>query len=97
MSGSAYLHIIPGLVKVRLSGRGPRLYLGPRWARLHLGAGGTGVSTGAGEFTWYQPIKRGRAAAADERFLADLDAAGIGQQARARVARSRKATPPDSS
>ena len=83
MSGSTYIHVIPGLVKVRVSGRGLRLCLGPRQARVHLGAGGPGVSTGYGPFTWYQPIKRARRqVAGDRKLMADLDAAGIGDYAR---------------
>jgi hypothetical protein len=46
-----YLRIAPG-VKVRLTRRGVRWGLGPRLLRAHFGAGGTGVSTGAGLFTW---------------------------------------------
>ncbi len=36
---------------VRLTKRGVRVPIGPRIARLHIGAGGTGVSTGAGPFS----------------------------------------------
>jgi hypothetical protein len=50
-----YLRILPG-VKVRLTRRGVRWGLGPRAARLHLGAGGPGVSTGA--VLWYRPLRR---------------------------------------
>jgi len=45
-----YLRIMPG-VKVRLGRRGVRWAIGPRWLRLHVGAGGTGISTGAGPVT----------------------------------------------
>src|SRR5215469_4753316 len=40
----------------RFTKRGVRVRIGPRAARLHIGAGGTGFSTGAGPFTWYQPL-----------------------------------------
>src|SRR5215469_9128664 len=40
----------------RFTKRGVRVRIGPRAARLHIGAGGTGLSTGAGPFTWYQPL-----------------------------------------
>lgn len=49
----------PGL-KVRLSKRGARWAIGPRWLRLHVGAGGTGISTGAGPVTYYRPLRRRR-------------------------------------
>lgn len=54
---SLYLRIAPG-VKVRVSRRGLRWSLGPREARLHFGAGGTGVSTGAGPWTAYRRLGR---------------------------------------
>lgn len=45
----------------RFTKRGVRTRIGPRLFRLHVGAGGTGISTGAGPFTYYQPIrKRGK-------------------------------------
>lgn len=51
----------------RLTKRGVRVRIGPRAARLHIGAGGPGLSTGAGPFTFYQPLRgkrrRGRRAA----------------------------------
>jgi hypothetical protein len=56
---SIFLRLLPG-VKVRLTRRGVRWGLGPRAARLHFGAGGTGVSTGAGPFSWYRPLRRRR-------------------------------------
>ncbi len=52
-----YIRIFPSL-KVRVSKRGLRRSLGPRAARLHVGAGGTGISTGAGWWTWYKPLRR---------------------------------------
>ena len=41
----------------RLTKRGVRIRVGPRAARLHIGAGGAGFSTGAGPFTFYQPLR----------------------------------------
>jgi hypothetical protein len=48
---SVYLRIAPGL-KVRI-GR-------PRWLRFWAGAGGRGVSTGAGPVSMYRPLRRRR-------------------------------------
>jgi len=61
-----YLRLAPGL-RLGLTSRGLRASVGPRSARLHFGAGGPGVSTGAGPLTYYQPLSsgstgRGRAA-----------------------------------
>jgi hypothetical protein len=57
---SIYLRLMPG-VKVRIGRRGRLQYgLGPRWLRIHGGAGGEGVSTGAGPFTFYRPLRRRR-------------------------------------
>jgi hypothetical protein len=50
--------VAPG-VRISASGRGVRAHLGPRAARMHVGGGGTGVSTGAGPFTHYQTLSRG--------------------------------------
>lgn len=47
--------IAPG-VRIRVTERGLRASVGPRAARLHVGAGRPGVSTGAGPLTFYQPI-----------------------------------------
>jgi hypothetical protein len=52
-----YLKILPG-VKVRLTRRGVRWDIGPRAARLHLGAGGPGVSTGARPTSVYRGLRR---------------------------------------
>jgi len=57
---STYITIVPGLVKVRHTSRGWRVAAGPRFLRFHFGAGGEGVSTGAGPFTKYQPVRRRR-------------------------------------
>jgi hypothetical protein len=54
-----YLRPLPWL-KARITRRGMRLGLGPRTARLHVGAGGPGVSTGAGWWTRYKPLRRRR-------------------------------------
>ena len=40
-------------VRISASSRGLRAHVGPRGARLHIGGGRTGVSTGAGPFTYY--------------------------------------------
>jgi hypothetical protein len=40
--------------------RGVRARIGPRIARLHVGAGGTGFSTGAGPVSYYRPLRRRR-------------------------------------
>jgi len=48
------------LLKVRLTRRGARFWIGLRWLRLHVGLGGPGVSTGAGPVTWYRPLRRHR-------------------------------------
>lgn len=53
-----YLNL--GLVKVRHTKRGWRVGIGPRWLRFWEGAGGEGVSTGAGPFSYYRPLRRSR-------------------------------------
>jgi hypothetical protein len=60
MAGSAYITIIPGLLRIRVSRRGVRTAIGPRWLRFHFGPGGQGVSSGAGPFTYYRPARRRR-------------------------------------
>jgi hypothetical protein len=51
---------LPG-VRVRLDRRGHRRWsVGPRLFRLHSGAGGSGISTGAGPVSWYKPLRRRR-------------------------------------
>ena len=47
-----YVKLAPG-VRVRASSRGVRTSLGPRIARLHVGAGRPGISTGAGPVSYY--------------------------------------------
>jgi hypothetical protein len=49
------LKVAPG-VRLSASSRGLRGHLGPRFARLHVGGGRTGVSTGAGPLTVYEPL-----------------------------------------
>jgi hypothetical protein len=53
----------------RFTKRGVRVRVGPRAVRLHFGAGGTGISTGAGAFTAYKTLggKKRRHAATAER------------------------------
>jgi len=46
------IKIAPG-VRIRVSSRGVRTSIGPRIARVHVGAGRTGFSTGVGPFTYY--------------------------------------------
>ncbi|MBU6244791.1 MAG: hypothetical protein KGP12_06205 [Actinomycetales bacterium] len=53
-----YVRVAPGL-KLRLTSRGLRASIGPRAARLHVGAGGPGVSTGAGPVSYYHPLRTG--------------------------------------
>jgi hypothetical protein len=57
---SIFIRPLPFL-KIRLSRRGTRVGVGPRWLRFWSGGGGgSGVSTGAGPFTLYRPIRRRR-------------------------------------
>ncbi len=53
-----YFKIAPG-VKIRATRRGMRASVGPRAARVHFGAGGTGVSTGAGPVSLYHSVGGG--------------------------------------
>jgi hypothetical protein len=49
---------------VRVSSRGVRVRVGPRIARVHVGTGRPGISTGIGPFTAYKSVggkKRKRA------------------------------------
>lgn len=68
--------IAPG-VRVRASSRGIRTSIGPRVARLHVGAGTPGISTGIGPVGFYQSLGGGRrspsrpSASAAGRSLAD--------------------------
>jgi len=47
--------VAPG-VRLSTTSRGLRAHVGPRAMRLHVGGGRTGVSTGAGPFTVYEPL-----------------------------------------
>ena len=53
------VRLAPG-IRVRASSRGLRTSIGPRAARLHVGAGRTGFSTGAGPVTLYSSVGGGR-------------------------------------
>ncbi len=50
-----YFRLAPG-IRLGVTQRGLRASLGPRSARLHVGAGRPGLSTGAGPLTYYQPL-----------------------------------------
>lgn len=52
-----YITVIPGLLKLRHTRAGWRVSVGPRILREHFGAGGRGVSTGAGPFSYYAPVR----------------------------------------
>ena len=63
--------IAPG-IRISTSSRGLRAHVGPRFARVHVGGGRTGMSTGAGPFTAYQslgtssrPLRRTRTTTTD--------------------------------
>lgn len=49
------MRVAPG-VRLSTSSRGLRAHVGPRMTRLHVGSGRSGVSTGAGPFTWYEQL-----------------------------------------
>lgn len=51
--------LAPG-VRIRASSRGVRTSVGPRIARVHVGGGGTGFSTGAGPVSYYGSVGGGR-------------------------------------
>jgi hypothetical protein len=53
------IRIAPG-VRISASSRGIRAGVGPRAARIHVGAGRTGFSTGAGPLTYYTSASGGR-------------------------------------
>ncbi len=53
------VRIAPG-VRVRASSRGIRTSIGTRAARVHVGGGRAGFSTGAGPFTYYTRVGGGR-------------------------------------
>lgn len=45
---------------LRITKRGVRVAVGPRWLRYHTGPGGDGISTGAGPLTYYKRLGRRR-------------------------------------
>lgn len=47
--------LAPG-VRIRVSNRGVRTSVGPRAARVHIGGGRTGISSGVGPFTFYNSL-----------------------------------------
>ncbi|HEU0239970.1 MAG TPA: DUF4236 domain-containing protein [Micromonosporaceae bacterium] len=53
--------LAPG-VRIRASSRGIRTSIGPRAARVHVGGGRTGFSTGAGPVSFYTTLGAGRRA-----------------------------------
>lgn len=53
------IRLAPG-VRIRASSRGVRTSLGPRVARVHVGGGRTGFSTGVGPVTYYTSGSRAR-------------------------------------
>jgi hypothetical protein len=55
-----YIRLAPG-IKIRIGKRGrTRIALGSRLLGAHFGAGGTGVSTGAGPVSLYKALRRRR-------------------------------------
>jgi hypothetical protein len=54
-----YFKLAPG-VKIRATRTGLRASVGPRAARVHFGAGGTGLSTGVGPVSLYHGVSGGR-------------------------------------
>lgn len=50
-----YIRPFPGL-KLRFTKRGVRAGVGPRWLRAWFGAGGSGISTGAGPVSYYRRL-----------------------------------------
>ncbi|MGY1741156.1 MULTISPECIES: DUF4236 domain-containing protein [unclassified Blastococcus] len=53
------MKVVPG-VRVRVSSRGVRTSIGPRAARVHIGGGRTGFSTGVGPVSYYASAGSGR-------------------------------------
>ncbi|WP_262285440.1 DUF4236 domain-containing protein [Micromonospora sp. MA102] len=53
------IRLAPG-VRIRASSRGIRTSVGPRVARVHIGAGRTGFSSGVGPVGFYTPLGGGR-------------------------------------
>lgn len=77
------MRVAPG-VRLSTSSRGLRAHVGPRMARLHVGSGRSGVSTGAGPFTWYEQLPATSGAKPSQRVATPAqlpdDAAGIMRQ-----------------
>lgn len=57
-----YFRLAPG-VRLRVTSRGVRTSVGPRLARVHFGAGRTGISTGAGPVSYYAELSHRRSPA----------------------------------
>lgn len=55
MAGFFSVKVAKG-VRISASSRGLRTHVGPRGARIHAGGGRTGMSTGAGPFTYYSSL-----------------------------------------
>jgi hypothetical protein len=60
------MKVVPG-VRVRVSSRGVRTSIGPRAARVHIGGGRTGFSTGVGPVSYYASAGGGRRPSAQRR------------------------------
>lgn len=75
-----YFRLAPG-VRLRVTSRGVRTSVGPRLARLHFGAGGTGISTGAGPVSYYAGFSHRRPSATLGRGSAGLVTAASGPNA----------------
>lgn len=82
------VRIAPG-VRVRASSRGVRTSIGPRAARVHVGGGRTGFSTGVGPLTYYtsagssrRPSSRTGTATANRQLASAARAADKVEQAR---------------
>src|SRR5215217_7153500 len=75
--------IAPG-VRVRASSRGIRTSVGPRAARLHVGAGRTGFSTGVGPVSAYMSLSSSRPRTSTR-------GAGTSQRALAQAAKAQQA------
>ena len=63
------VRIAPG-VRVRASSRGMRASIGPRAARIHVGSGRPGISTGVGPFGAYQSLGGSRSRSSSGRASA---------------------------
>lgn len=79
------IKLAPG-VRVRASSRGLRASVGPRAARLHVGGGRTGVSTGMGPVSFYSSIGGGRRRTTTTTSVARYQQQVLAQQHRAEKA-----------